>query len=143
DVMVDNTLHHIEKSPAQQQAAPENSIRQYRFAFIGHPPEQVNAQRRREPGKSMEDSVPEHNGLFIQQCVRWQFGRDHLMPLQNLVQYNAVHKATHTYTYKCGRRYQWTGSCRLHFFDGYLSFHSVLFEFVQTVYCHANDQERQ
>ena len=102
NMVIDDSFHEIEKSPAKNHRANERFGRQSDIALTNGVPQERQPDGSHHPRQYVKESVPEHIDLQVHDKLFWWdasrgvFGREHVMHLQELVQHDAIDEATHT-----------------------------------------------
>ena len=91
--MVENPFYDIEQTPTSQQPAGQHLSGAVNRVPVQQFPQHNNANKRYNQRYRMKDTVSEHVHAFGNIRSRRQLCRNHFMPLQNLVQDNAINKA--------------------------------------------------
>ena len=90
-VMVDHALNHIENAEADQHRPGEEFPGPPEMRPMRGTPERDQSEHDEDVGRGVEEPVEEGVDLQVLDAVRWIAGaRDHVMPLEHLVQHDAV-----------------------------------------------------
>src|SRR3954467_11770329 len=96
-LMVDGALTHIEQTEAYQESAEEQLARPAEMGAPCGPPEKSQPNGDEHVGERLKEPVPERVDLQVLEAVgRIAGSRDHMVPLQQLMQDDPVEKAAET-----------------------------------------------
>ena len=94
DLVVDHSLHHIEEAEADQQRANQKPGRPIKMPPVGGTPEHGQADHHEDLGADVEEAVEKRVKLEVFDTVCREAGTGHhVMPLQDLMQDDAVEEA--------------------------------------------------
>jgi hypothetical protein len=93
-VVIDDTFHQVEDAEAHEDATHQELTRPTDVGPARRPPEDDQAKHDEDVSDRVEEPVPQRIDLEVFDAGRWISGaRQHVMPLQDLVQDDAVEKA--------------------------------------------------
>jgi hypothetical protein len=95
-LVIHQTLDQVEEAPAQQHLSGERPGGTGQGAREAGTPELDDAGQRDRPGQGVEETVPAHVELHRGERGRRAHGREHVVPLKDLVEDDAVGKPAQT-----------------------------------------------
>jgi hypothetical protein len=93
ELMIDQTLDEIEESPATEHRAEQHATGPHRIGATSGAEEQTDADGSHGPGYRMEEAVPDHVVLHRNERRGRDAAREHVVPLQDLVEEDSIEKA--------------------------------------------------
>ena len=99
DVVVHEAFDHVEEPKAHQKASHEHLARPPEVNPMRRSPQKHQSNYNKNISGRMEQAVKQGIEFKVFQAVRWITGTcRHVVPLQNLVQHDAVEKSSQTQT---------------------------------------------
>jgi hypothetical protein len=104
DLVIDDPFSEIEGAPADQEAAEVSAPRRREFTPLPRPGSRNRARQDRDPGPDVEEAVCKCVVLQPDDGARWVAAlvREHVVPLKNLMEQDAIHEATDTNAHQEG-----------------------------------------
>jgi hypothetical protein len=92
-LMVDQALHEVKETPAQEQCANERFALPPAVLKMALPPEDYQRSDDEQIREAMENAIPASVQLEVFEGVDRIPAAEHVMPLQQLVQHDAVEES--------------------------------------------------
>ena len=89
-----SAFNEVEPAPPAHEASDKLAQRGNSLSLIGCTPEEQDSHERPEPDHRMEEAIPDHIHVHGCEGRRGQPVGEHLVPLQDLMQDNAIDKAS-------------------------------------------------
>ena len=97
-MVIYDSLDQVEPSPAKNQKPGKPPRRRYRNTSPGIEKKQVHADERGYPYRGVEKPVPHHVLLNCFERDRWDDCGTHVVPVDYLMQHNAINEAAEAYS---------------------------------------------
>ena len=95
DLVVDGAFDQIEEAPAEEDGAEAAPCPRATRRALDRAPQQNDADGHRGPGEGVEEAVPDHVDLLVDERVAEHAVGEHVVQLQDLVKQDAVDEAAH------------------------------------------------
>jgi hypothetical protein len=98
--VIDDSLHQVETPPSQEELPGQPALSGQAHSAPGMPEQQVHPSHSEKPDSGMEETVPPHVLPDSLERHRWNEGRPHVVPVQNLVEQYSIDKTAQSHAKK-------------------------------------------
>jgi len=93
-VVIHDSFDGVENAKAQQHGPGEQLIRPLQMMAMSCPPKREEARQHEQIRHTVKNAVPAGIELQVFDCVGWVPAAQHVMPLKDLMQHNAIEKSS-------------------------------------------------